>query len=116
MAEFKKELVFSRSYKTTENIAAGATSTERFISQSDVDQYAPFDTLVIVSADSNALGFNLDLNPDNQVPIGASGGASSESQRFADFSITNLGTTEHTAGKIHILVQKFRYVRIIEGM
>jgi hypothetical protein len=114
MVEFKKKLVFSKSYTTTANIAAGAKSAERFISQEDIDQYAPFDTIVVSNADPIEMSLLFDHNPDNAVPISASGAIGSSDQQFADFSLKNEdGATAHTAGKIRILVQKFKYERIV---
>lgn len=114
MVEFKKELVFSRSYTTSVNIAAGVLSSENIITQEDINQHAPFDTIVILNSDSVALGFLFDRNPNNMIPIPANNGSvATENQKFSDFTLKNLdAAAEHTAGKIYILIQKFKYVRI----
>jgi hypothetical protein len=113
MVEYKKILVFSRSYTTSANIDAGAVSAENFISQEDIDTYAPFDTLQILNSDNVHLGLLFDLNPDNMTTISANGTTGGDVQKFAQFAIKNLdAAVAHTAGKIYILVQKTKYVPI----
>lgn len=112
MAEFKKKLIFSKSYTTTANIAASAKAAERFISQEDIDQFAPFDTIIGLNQGTTSIGIHLDRNDQNVIPVSASGSVGAEDQRFSDFTIENTGVAILTAGQIRILVQKFEWVPI----
>lgn len=116
MAEFRKKIIFSKSYTTSANIAAGGISAENFISQSDYDTYAPFNSFGMVNSDSVPLGFLLDSNPDNSVPVTAGGSVALDEQQFGSFQIENKsGSTAHTAGSVYIIIQKHVWVPIQEG-
>jgi len=98
---------FSKTYITSANIAAGANSTERFISEEEEWQFAPFDTILIVNADSVDLAINMDGNPDNYIPVRAGVTLAATEQNFRNFTIKNLdGSDAHTAGKVRIVVQR----------
>ena len=113
MVEYKKITIFSKSYTTSANIAAGALSVENFISQSDQDLHAPFDTFQILNADNVHMGFIFDNNTDNMATISANGTTAGDNQGFRTFQLKNLdAAVAHTAGKIYILVQKTKWVPI----
>ena len=104
----KKRIIFSQYYTTRANIAAGAKSSQQFITQADQDIQGFFTGFYAFNPDSAIMAILPDDNPANVIPIPPNGGSVSiDNMKFANFTLKNIdGATEHTAGLIHIVAFK----------
>lgn len=102
---------FSKEYTTSANITAAATSTERFISQAEEEEYGPFDEITVLNQDATTLRINFNFNVANTLTVAPNAIERSKQKLFKNFSITNTGSSTHTAGTVTITVQNTRFPR-----
>lgn len=103
---------FSKQYATTAAIAAGATSTEVFISEADENDNAPFDEIAIYNDDVVQLEIILDNSPVNHIVVPKNSFRTVHDARFRNFSIKNNdASAAHTLGTVKINVQNTKFPR-----
>lgn len=102
---------FSKEYTTANNINAGATSAEEFVTEADQYASAPFDQITVTNSDSVTLMINLD-NSSTRTLKCPPGYFSFRDLKFKTFSISNVSSAgTHTAGKVTLLVENTKFKR-----
>jgi len=102
-----EEILYQKGFTTSANINAGLKSQEKFITEDEQYQFAPFDTILI--SNSDAIHLTILLDGIIPIPCQPNSIVTANKIKFRDIVIRNDdAAVAHTAGTVDIVVEKHR--------